>query len=70
MSNPYSYHSSDGHEYFVLRINNRETAGYAIYDEKGKRADNNRQFADGYETAEDAQAALDSMAAERGWVKA
>ncbi len=67
----YSWWSPDFmHEYYVLRISNRETAGYAIYDEKGKRVDNKKQFADGYETAEEAQAALDEMAVKKGWVKA
>ncbi len=70
MSNPYSYYSSDGHEYFVLRINNRETAGYGIYDEKRRRVDNDKPFADGFKTVEEAQDLLDQIAAERGWVKA
>lgn len=66
----YTYVSPDRkHEYFVQRITHPETAGYGVFDEKGGRIDCDKTFAEGYETAEDAQALLEAKAQLWGWVR-
>lgn len=69
--NPYNWWSPDfQHEYFVQHVYMRgDTAGYGIYDERMRRVDTVRKYQDGFKTAEEAQAALDEMAKERGWIK-
>ena len=67
----YTYVSPDRkHEYFVQHILNRYTAGtYGIFDETGRRIDSpDKPFADGYDTAEEAQALLEAKAVLHGWV--
>ena len=65
----YTYVSPDRkHEYFVQHMACKETAGYGVFDEQGRRVDSDKPFADGCETAEEAQALLEAKAVLHGWV--